>query len=147
VLQDPRSWQSGPGFSRDGCRVPMPWSGDSPPYGFSPPGSAAPWLPQPPDWAALTVAAQTEDATSMLVLHRTALGLRRKTAALGDGALRWLDAPEDVLHFVRDPGFACLVNLSARPVPLPDDAALLLASGRLTDDGLVPPDTAVWLSS
>ena len=27
VLQDPRSWQSGPGFSRDGCRVPLPWSG------------------------------------------------------------------------------------------------------------------------
>ena len=37
VLQDPRSWQSGPGFSRDGCRVPLPWSGEAPPYGFSPP--------------------------------------------------------------------------------------------------------------
>ena len=65
----------------------------------------------------------------------------------GDGALRWLDAPEGVLSFARDPGFGCLVNLSARPVPLPEHAAVLLASGPLTGDGLLPADTAVWLST
>jgi Glycosidases len=45
VLQDPMHFRSGgvdPG--RDGCRVPLPWSGDSAPYGFGtarapPPGS------------------------------------------------------------------------------------------------------------
>ena len=61
--------------------------------------------------------------------------------------LLWLDAPEGVLHFARAPGFGCLVNLSARPVPLPDDAAVLLASGPLDGDRLVPADTAVWFSA
>ena len=32
---------------RDGCRVPLPWSGDEPPFGFSPPARRQPWLPQP----------------------------------------------------------------------------------------------------
>ena len=36
-IQDPMHFQSGgvdPG--RDGCRVPLPWSGTAPPFGFSP---------------------------------------------------------------------------------------------------------------
>ena len=37
-----------------------------------------------------------------------------------------------------------MTNLSAEPVPLPPHAAVLLASGPL-DDGLLPPDTTVWL--
>ena len=40
-------------------------------------------------------------------------------------------------------GFA---NLSAGPVELPPHAAVLLTSGPLTDDGLLPPDTTAWLS-
>jgi alpha-glucosidase len=52
--QDPAWHRSGgtDGF-RDGCRVPIPWAGDSPSYGFGP-GSAS-WLPQPPEWAGLSV--------------------------------------------------------------------------------------------
>ncbi len=79
-LQDPMYFRSGgrdPG--RDGCRVPLPWSGDSPPYGFSPDGAAAePWLPQPPDWAPLTADAETADAGSMLSLYRSALRMRAR---------------------------------------------------------------------
>jgi len=54
--QDPMWHRSGgvdPG--RDGCRIPIPWSGDSPPYGFSENDAARPWLDQPDDWAPLTV--------------------------------------------------------------------------------------------
>ena len=79
--QDPMWLRSGgvdPG--RDGCRVPLPWSGDRPPYGFSPDGSARPWLDQPDDWAPLTVAAQTGDPASMLALYRAGLRLRRAGA-------------------------------------------------------------------
>jgi alpha-glucosidase len=51
--QDPMYFRSGgldPG--RDGCRVPLPWAGDRPPYAFSPPGSTRRlWLDQPADWA------------------------------------------------------------------------------------------------
>jgi alpha-glucosidase len=128
--------------------VPVPWSGTSPPFGFSPEGSTAPpWLPQPADWAALTVEAEDADPDSMLALYRAALGLRHGLPALGDGTLRWLDAPEGALAFARDPGFACVVNVSAEEVRLPDGARVILASGPLTGDGAVGPDTAVWVAT
>ena len=59
--QDPMGLRSGgvdPG--RDGCRVPLPWAGEHPPYGFSAEGADRPWLDQPGDWAQLTVEAQSE---------------------------------------------------------------------------------------
>src|SRR5439155_26638506 len=45
VRQDPAFFRgAGQEGTRDGCRVPLPWSGDRAPYGFGPGGS---WLPQP----------------------------------------------------------------------------------------------------
>ncbi|RKN45527.1 glycoside hydrolase family 13 protein [Micromonospora endolithica] len=139
----PRSGYVDPG--RDGCRVPLPWSGDEPPFGFSPDGAAsAPWLPQPAHWKDRTVRAQTGDPHSMLELYRAAIAIRRAEPALGDGELTWLPAPDGVLAFSRGGGFHCLVNLSGAPVPLPAGGEPLLAS-RPLDDDLLPPDTAVWL--
>ena len=129
---------------RDGCRVPIPWSGDAPPFGFGPDGTR-PWLPQPETWRRLTVAAQHGDPASTLELYRAALRLRRDRPELGDGAMSWQDAPEGVLWFTREPGFACVVNVSGAPCPLPADARVLLASGPL-DGGLLPRDTAAWLA-
>ncbi|MBJ7530402.1 MAG: glycoside hydrolase family 13 protein, partial [Nocardioides sp.] len=57
--QDPSWFRTGE-VGRDGCRVPVPWSGDAAPYGFGP-GDAQPWLPQPDDWAPRSVAAQQAD--------------------------------------------------------------------------------------
>ena len=52
VLDDPTWERSGHTVrGRDGCRVPIPWSGSEPPYGFGP-GTGQPWLPQPADWSA-----------------------------------------------------------------------------------------------
>jgi len=145
------------GVSRDGCRVPLPWSGDEPPYGFGP-GEPRTWLPQPAGWAPMSVAAQTGDAGSMLELYRAALRLRRSVT----GHLQWLDTPDpqgplvqaptagtdpDVLAFRRDSGLVCVVNLGSAPVSLAGYGELLLASGPLTDDGGLPPDTAAWLAS
>ncbi|MFY9999602.1 MAG: DUF3459 domain-containing protein, partial [Trebonia sp.] len=45
-----------------------------------------------------------------------------------------------------DGGVRCVANLSASPVELPPHAAVLLTSGPLADDGLLPPDTTAWLS-
>ncbi len=89
--------------------------------------------------------AQTGDPDSMLELYRTALRLRRDNPALGDGTMTWLDAPEGVLAFSREPGFVCVVNLSADPYEPPAHSALLLASGPL-ENGRVGPDQAVWLT-
>ncbi|MFI8236685.1 glycoside hydrolase family 13 protein [Streptomyces sp. NPDC085866] len=147
VLQDPiweRSGHSDRG--RDGCRVPIPWAGQTAPFGFSPAdASAAPWLPQPTGWGERSVEAQTGDETSMLELYRTALRLRRDHPALGDGSLTWLDAPTGVLAFRREPGFVCVVNLASTPYRLPDHTSILLASGTV-EDGLLAPDEAVWLA-
>jgi alpha-glucosidase len=131
-------------LGRDGCRVPLPWSGTEPPYGFGPVGST-PWLPQPASWAALSVSAQ-DDPSSTLSLYREALRLRRSFEALGDGPLEWLSEPSsDVLSF-RRPGpstVVCVVNLGSSPVPL--SGSVLLASGELAE-GALPSDTAVWLA-
>jgi alpha-glucosidase len=150
--QDPIWYRTGgadPG--RDGCRVPLPWAGLEPPFGFSPPAATAqPWLPQPKEWRELTVELQAGDPDSMLELYRAALRLRRAEPALGDGTMRWLPSPADVLAFTRsDPSrvrgdLSCVANLSPDPVALPADTAVLLASGPL-DGGLLPPDTAAWL--
>jgi alpha-glucosidase len=145
VLQDPTWERSGhTDRGRDGARVPIPWSGDAPPYGFTTAGRT--WLPQPQDWAGLTVGAQSGDPSSMLELYRRALHLRRATGELCDGLLRWRPGGgEDVLAFDRGDGFACVVNMGDAPVALPDGATLLLASDTLADDDLLPPDTSAWL--
>ena len=146
VRQDPIWEQSGhtsPG--RDGCRVPIPWSGAQAPFGFSP-GDATvpPWLPQPATWSRYTVAAQTGEDSSMLELYRRALKYRRELSALGDGAMQWLDASPGVLAFAREPGFVCVVNMATDPAQPPPDTDLLIASGPLTDGGALPVDTAAW---
>jgi alpha-glucosidase len=144
LLQDPiweRSRHTDRG--RDGCRVPLPWSGGAAPFGFGP-DAVAPWLPQPDDWKDLTAEAQAGDPGSMLELYRQALRLRRAEAALADSSLTWLPAPQDVLSYRRGGVLTVLVNLSAHPVQLPAHTELLIASGELRD-GLLPPDTAVWL--
>ena len=149
-IEDPMYHRTGgvdPG--RDGCRVPLPWSGTEPPYGFSPEGAVGePWLPQPADWAELTVTAQSAAPDSMLTLYREALRVRRAEPGLGDGPMGWLESDPQVLAFARggatDPGFACVVNLSAQDVALPEHTGVLLASAPLAA-GALPPDTAVWL--
>ncbi|MFF6877347.1 glycoside hydrolase family 13 protein [Streptomyces sp. NPDC012474] len=144
ALQDPIWERSGhTDRGRDGCRVPIPWSGPAAPYGFG--TGAAPWLPQPDDWAGLGVEAQTGDPASMLELYRTALRIRRDHPALGDGGMTWLDTPEGVLAFRREPGFVCVVNLSGAPYELPAHTELLLAGGPVGGGGL-EPDQAVWLA-
>ena len=53
---------------------------------------------------------------------------------------------DDVLAFTRGDGFACVLNLSNGPIELPAHDTVLLTSGPL-DEGLLPPDTAAWLSA
>jgi alpha-glucosidase len=146
-LQDPMVHRSGgvdPG--RDGCRVPIPWSGDRPPFGFSPDGVSveAPWLPQPERWAALTVEAQAASNRSMLSLYRAVLFHRRADPDLRTDAMRWLPSSDDVLAFVRGERTACFVNLGDEPMLLPAGSRVLVASAPL-DDGRLPRDSAVWV--
>ena len=137
--QDPMWHRSGgvdPG--RDGCRIPLPWSGSRPPYGFSPDGAGT-WLDQPDGWDALTVEAQSANPASMLSLYRHALRLRREIV----GPLTWLPSVESALAFARGYSFICVVNFGPGIVPLPS-GDVLIASSEL-EGGAVPPDTTVWL--
>jgi len=144
-LQDPMHFRSGgvdPG--RDGCRVPLPWSGDEPPFGFSPAGSTTePWLPQPRRWAALTVAAQLADPASMLSLYRAALRVRRDDPDLQTERFAWIGSGPSALAFRRGERFVAICNVGSEPVPAPRGAELLLSSVPLVD-GCLPGDAAAW---
>ncbi|UUU32011.1 glycoside hydrolase family 13 protein [Streptomyces sp. CA-210063] len=148
LLQDP-TWKRSGGTDRgrDGCRVPIPWSGDCPPFGYSPPAvTTEPWLPQPTEWKKLTVQAQSGDEKSVLELYRKALHLRRAHPALGDGTMTWdSTAQEEVLSFTREPGFRCVVNLSEHQIALPDHTEVILSSAPVHGRRL-QSDTAIWLT-
>ncbi|RDI48966.1 glycoside hydrolase family 13 protein [Nocardia mexicana] len=143
IRQDPTWAQSGyTDVGRDGCRVPIPWSGDAPPYGFSPDhAERSPWLPQPAAWADRTVAAQDSDRGSFLTLYRTALALRRVYWA-DAAAIRWLDTPPGALAFTNGAA-QCWVNTGDRAVELPG-LPVALASPPVIDR-LLPPDGSAWL--
>ena len=71
--QDPSWFRTGePG--RDGCRVPIPWARRRSRRTASGRASGQPWIPQPDDWATLTVEAQQADPDSTLAFYREALG-------------------------------------------------------------------------
>ena len=145
-LQDPMFFRSeGVDPGRDGCRVPLPWSGSERPFGFSPAGAeAAPWLQQPETWALKTVDAQLADPGSMLTLYRDSLQIRRTDPDLRAPGLRWLEAPDGVLAFARGVGFVCLTNLRATPLALPTTVDVLIASTPV-QDGALSPDASAWI--
>lgn len=155
ALRDPIWERSGHAIrGRDGCRVPLPWTGAAPPFGFGPAGST-PWLPQPAAWAAMTAEAELRDPDSMLSLYRAALRIRRDHPGFHGDHLRWLSSPEGTLHFERGSGLECVVNISDRAIAMPGHRRPLLVSagpgpgtiagaraGVGTND--LPPDTAAW---
>jgi alpha-glucosidase len=144
VRQDPGLRRSGgTRLGRDGCRVPLPWSGPAPPFGFGPAGTT-PWLPQPPGWATLTVAAQQADPDSTLSMYRAALRLRRELG-LGLGPIDWPEPPAPAVLWFGRPGLVCATNCGAEPVRLPPGYLdPVLASGKVPEPGVLPPDTTGW---
>ena len=141
--QDP-SWLRHRGATgevgRDGCRVPIPWSGASAPYGFGP-GEGQPWIPQPADWASLTAQAQTGDDGSTLEFYRRALAARRGLPATTAESVR-VDVDGDLLTITRA-GLRVLLNCGESALPLPP-GDVVVASGPV--DGELPGCTAVWLT-
>ena len=144
-IQDPMHFRSnGVDPGRDGCRVPLPWRGTAAGFGFGPSDAAEPWLPQPVEWAGLTVEEQESDTSSMLWLYREILRFRRELPELHESDFAWIDLGADVLAFSRGDGFVHVTNLSGEAVALPEHDDILLSSHGL-DAGLLPPDSSVWL--
>lgn len=136
---------------RDGCRVPFPWTQSGSSFGFGPEGSA-PWLPQPDDWAQLSVTAQDADVGSTLNLTRAALRLRRSHPALHAGSLTWLPSAPTVLLALRqapgDLGVQVALNMGDSVVELAADGAQVLVSApsdHREGSLLLPPNACAWL--
>ena len=128
-----------PEVGRDGCRVPVPWSGTEPPYGFGP-GSGQPWLPQPDGWGPVSAEAQAGDPTSTLSFYRRALAARRGLLGLTEDVA--VEHADGVLTLRRG-DLTVVLNCGTVDVPLP--AGDLVASSGPVDGEVLPPDTAVWL--
>ncbi|WP_350348527.1 glycoside hydrolase family 13 protein [Agromyces sp. G08B096] len=139
-IQDPMYFRTGganPG--RDGCRVPLPWRGQEPPFGFSPDGVRT-WLSQPAAWATLTVAAQVEREQSTLNLYRWML---RHRADLPADGFAWIDTgAADVLAFRRG-DTVCVTNFGSADQDLPDGLYVYLASAP-SRRGVIAANSTVW---
>lgn len=122
-LRDPYGIRFWPAFKgRDGCRTPMPWKGEMANGGFT--TASKPWLPVPPEHAALAVDVQDGQQASVLEHYRAMLAFRKAHAALIDGDMQFLDAGDDVLAFIRAKGeerllFAFNMGRKAHKVALP----------------------------
>ena len=142
LRQDPTWWRSEhTEAGRDGCRIPLPWESEAPGLGFGPTGRT--WLPQPAAYADLARDRQAGVEGSTLEMYRSALALRR-AFRLGAGALEWSEARgSEVVCYVNGE-VTVLANTGPTPAPLPA-GEVLITSGPLTADGLLPPDVTVWL--
>jgi alpha-glucosidase len=145
ALRDPVWERSGhTRRGRDASRVPVPWAGDTPPFGFS--TNSDTWLPFPNEWSSLTVEKQLADPGSTLSFYREAIGLRGARAEFGGTVIEWLDSPDDALVYrVVDGGLVCALNAGDTPLSLPA-GEVLLASADLVD-GELPPNAAAWVVS
>jgi len=153
VREDPAFHRTdGEEEGRDGCRVPIPWSGEHPPFGFGP-GDGQPWLPQPRSWVHCSVEAQEDDPGSTLSFYRELLTLRRELAAGLPHELTPVGSAAGTLVFRRGEGadaLVCMVNCGSRPARVPAEAGeLLMTSGADLLEGSggvrrLPPDTAAW---
>ncbi|WP_455356664.1 glycoside hydrolase family 13 protein [Streptomyces sp. SYSU K217416] len=146
ALTDPIVAATGdPARGRDGCRIPLPWTGDQAPFGFSDAPPDRPWLPQPHWFARYSMQRQRGDSGSSWHLYRDALQLRRSLTSLRDHTLSWLPGSPDTLVFGRGPGFVCAANFTDAPVTAPVPGKPLLSSLPCDDGKLAANSTAWWL--
>ncbi|WP_433336699.1 alpha-amylase family glycosyl hydrolase [Spirillospora sp. CA-294931] len=145
---------------RDPQRTPMPWAPPStagPGAGFT---TGEPWLPIGATAERLNVAAELQDENSMLGLYRGLLELRRARPSLRAGDQAFLDAPRDVIAYLRTDGAErslVVLNFAKadRPLdlsPLPgDDRSLLLATsgeaGEAWSNGVLAPLSGVVIDA
>ena len=122
-LRDPvgiRYWPLHPG--RDPARCPMQWSPDDG-AGFT--TSSRPWLPIDLTSAVVNVDDQSRQPGSLLSWYRALIALRRSSATLQRGEIRFLDAHQDVLAYERacrgrgNERLTVFLNFAGRPRPLP----------------------------
>ena len=138
-MQDPQ-WFRGEGKlkSRDGCRVPLPWTVSGSSYGF---GNAGAHLPQPSWFAQVNVESQ-EAGDSTLNLYRKAISLRK--ASFSSDSLNWMNFGPNATAFERD-GIVCVTNFGKDDLELPGGEVLL--SSAVISGGKLPGNATAWVST
>ncbi|MEH6437694.1 alpha-glucosidase [Massilia sp. DD77] len=156
LLQDPYGITFWPEFKgRDGCRTPMPWTGEAPNAGFT---SGKPWLPVAEPHRAANVEAQDKDPDSMLNFQRRFIAWRRGMPQLTRGEIAFFDAPEPILALRREvegmDSVLAAFNLSSREVSFdwPETAhATLLDThglpGQASGGKLTLPPYGAWFGA
>jgi alpha-glucosidase len=149
--QDPIYFRTkGTQKGRDGARVPLPWSGETAPFGFT---SGTPWLPLQQSWSELTIEKQESNPKSTLNLYRSALQLRAEHL-VGNGDVVWMESPEHGLKSKSLLGFkrgniSIYMNLSDAPIEVEITGKVLTVSAGVVEgrDGKVtiPPVSTIWL--
>jgi alpha-glucosidase len=143
LMQDPQFFRNPElGLSRDGCRVPLPWTREGSSFGFGTNGSH---LPQPDWYSGYSVEAEDTDASSTLNLYRKAIKLRK--ALITKQELKWVKHlfNKNVLHFVRPNGWHCVTNFGTKPVVLPK-GEVLLSTLPLVESKL-PANATAWVKN
>lgn len=141
-------WARG-GVSRDGARVPLPWTiSPENTFGFSPTGAAEPWLPTPAGWGTRSVEANLQNENSTLHLTIEALELRKQLTekeilSPEDGGT-WRVDDGGLLICQRGEQFLVAVAMGDEPARLPE-GQVVLTSSPLTPERLLPPDAAAWV--
>ena len=133
-------------LGRDGARVPLPWSGSEPPFGFS--DTRSTWLSQPPEWATLTREAQQEDPASTLNFIKATIALRKELGSELLGLNPVARSFGEVLIVERD-NFCVVVNTGDQPADLIVRGDLLLYSLPTPDElpeGRIPANTTMWIN-
>ena len=104
-VQDPVGKRDWPFYKgRDGERTPMQWN-DTANAGFT--TSDHPWLPVPPTYKTVNVAAEEKEPDSMLNWYKSIIELKRTNDAFAHGNNVMLDTANDkVLSWMRQAGTA-----------------------------------------
>jgi alpha-glucosidase len=135
---------------RDGARVPLPWKGETAPFGFT---SSNPWLPMQESWKELTIEKQSAEPKSSLNLYRNALNLRAEYL-VNNGEIRWIQSPHhgdkssSLLAFQRG-SVSVYMNLGNSPLEVEITGKVLVVSAGIPDgrDGkiTIPPVSTIWV--
>jgi alpha-glucosidase len=140
-MQDPQFFRNPElGLSRDGCRVPLPWTSKGSSFGFGAKGSH---LPQPKWFGDYSVEAEDGVAGSTLEFYREAIRVRKDVFT--DERITWVKHwfNSKVVHFRRSNGWQSITNFGTSPIAIP--AGEVILASRPLVDGKLPVDATVWI--
>ena len=139
--QDPAFFRDkGSTPTRDGCRVPLPWTATGASFGFG-------TRPAAPTATGVVRAVRRRRARMQIPIPRcrsTGARLSAATELQTDEEIEWMEHDDPIVSFRRAGGWASLTNFGAEPAPLPA-GTVVIASAPLDEPTLLPPDTTVWM--